>query len=147
VSALAVKAEVPNSAQRIADENIEMAWAQEPLSETTRGDWGTPQFFHPDFAYINKCAYFDYQRDKVFLRTSGNIKKAQARIVRTKKNRKVKVHHHIEIKTCICPFCQGPNIVRNPKKMRTKLLFDLLKNDIFNQQRLENQSIRGSVLQ
>jgi predicted RecB family nuclease len=125
VSALAVKAEVPNSAQRIADENIEMAWAQEPLPETTRGDWGTPQFFHPDFAYINKCAYFDYQRDKVFLRTSGNIKKAQVRIVRTKKNRKVKVHHHIEIKTCICPFCQGTNIVRNPKKMRTKLLFDL----------------------
>jgi hypothetical protein len=32
VSALAVKAEVPNSAQRIADENIEMAWAQEALS-------------------------------------------------------------------------------------------------------------------
>src|SRR4030095_76277 len=54
VSALAVKAELPHSAQRIGCENIEIALAQEPLPETSRGEWGTPQFVYPDFAYITQ---------------------------------------------------------------------------------------------
>src|SRR5262249_11311695 len=45
--------------------------------------------------------------------------------VRKKKNRQMKAHRYIEIKTFICPFCQGAEIVRDPKKMRTTLLFDL----------------------
>ena len=27
-------------------------------------------FFHPDYKYINNCAYFDYQRERVYVRTS-----------------------------------------------------------------------------
>jgi Transposase IS66 family/RNase_H superfamily len=125
VSALAVKAELPHSAQRIEGENIEIALAQEPLPETSRGEWGTPQFVHPDFAYINTCAYFDYQREKVFIRTSGNIKREQALIMKTKKHNKVKIHRRVEIEDRICPFCQGTNIVSKHTPMRTKLLFDL----------------------
>jgi hypothetical protein len=33
--------------------------------------FGQVDFVLPDFEHINKCAYFDYQRDKVYIRTSG----------------------------------------------------------------------------
>jgi len=29
--------------------------------------------------YINKCAYWDYQRNKVYMRTSASVKKAVLR--------------------------------------------------------------------
>ena len=31
---------------------------------------GKINFFHPDYEYINDCAYFDYQRQRVYVRTS-----------------------------------------------------------------------------
>jgi len=34
------------------------------------------QFANPQLDYINKCAYWDYQRNKVYLRTNVSVKKA-----------------------------------------------------------------------
>ena len=38
-----------------------------------------PEFVLPDFARISKCAYFDYQRDRVLFRTSPAVKRANRR--------------------------------------------------------------------
>ena len=46
-------------------------------------------------------------------------------MMKIKKHNKVKIHCRVEIEERICPFCKGTDIVRNHKKMRTKLLFDL----------------------
>jgi hypothetical protein len=35
-----------------------------------------PEHVLPEFAHITKCAYFDYQRDRVLFRTSQAVKKA-----------------------------------------------------------------------
>ena len=37
--------------------------------------WGKVPFVHPDYEYINKCAYFDYQRERVYIRTSKILRK------------------------------------------------------------------------
>jgi predicted RecB family nuclease len=42
--------------------------------------WGKVRFFHPDFEYINDCAYFDYQRQRVFVRTNKTLKKNRRRV-------------------------------------------------------------------
>ena len=47
-----------------------IAWASDIPMQSSRRDWGRPGFCLPDFDYINKCAYFDYQRERVFLRTN-----------------------------------------------------------------------------
>src|SRR5215471_16123754 len=39
-----------------------------------RHQFGTPQFALPEFARITKCAYFDYQRDKIICRTNPTVK-------------------------------------------------------------------------
>jgi RNase_H superfamily len=41
--------------------------------------WGKVPFVHPDYEYINKCAYFDYQRDRVYIRTSKTLRKRSMR--------------------------------------------------------------------
>lgn len=38
-----------------------------------------PEYVLPEFAHITKCAYFDYQRDRVLFRTSPAVKQANRR--------------------------------------------------------------------
>lgn len=40
----------------------------EKLSDFSK--WGRVTFVHKDYEYINKCAYFDYQRERVYIRNS-----------------------------------------------------------------------------
>jgi hypothetical protein len=39
--------------------------------------WGRTQFANPDFTFVNKFSHFDYQRERVYARTSRKIKKKQ----------------------------------------------------------------------
>ena len=41
--------------------------------------WGEIEFVHADFEFVNGCAYFDYQRERVYVRTSKAIRKRQRR--------------------------------------------------------------------
>src|SRR5204863_5569261 len=41
--------------------------------------FGKTEFFCPELARINKCAYSDYQREKVYLRTSPAVRKSLRR--------------------------------------------------------------------
>ena len=50
-----------------------------PLPTYSRPDWRTPQFKIEAFEYINRCSYFDYQREKIYVRTNKNIAKQQAK--------------------------------------------------------------------
>lgn len=43
---------------------------EEMNSDSSRPEWCRSEFTIPDFEIINKCAYFDYQRDKIFVRTN-----------------------------------------------------------------------------
>jgi predicted RecB family nuclease len=67
--------------------------------------WGRVDFVIKDMKRINDCAYFDYQREKVFIRTDKRLKKANKRRIK-------KCYHRINKKIFIkvlkkCPFCRG----------------------------------------
>src|ERR1035441_1808243 len=63
--------------------------------------------FHPDFDFINDCAYFDYQRKRVFVRTSKTLRKNRSRSQGAQLNRKLKVSRQVEITSSKCPSCGG----------------------------------------
>ena len=67
--------------------------------------WGTVNFFHSDFEYINKCAYFDYQRQRVFIRTNKAVKR-QMRAKKGKGNLHLKITRHFTILKSKCPLCK-----------------------------------------
>jgi predicted RecB family nuclease len=67
--------------------------------------FGKTQFFYPELSHINKCAYSNYQRDKVYVRTSPAVRKSLRRKQRVARKR-LKEKEVIE---CggpqICPQC------------------------------------------
>ncbi|MCH7751713.1 MAG: TM0106 family RecB-like putative nuclease, partial [Planctomycetes bacterium] len=60
------------------------------------------QFFFPDLAQINKCSYFDYQKNRVYLRSNKGHRKAaiKARCLNKKTPRVNKVVIHSKPEVC-----------------------------------------------
>ena len=64
---------------------------------SSRREWGRADFVIPDFAFINNCAYFDYQRNKVYIRTNPNLKRSQTRRRRKKGKKNLAVNRCVEL--------------------------------------------------
>jgi predicted RecB family nuclease len=102
-----------------------VAWADEVEVPSSRREWCRAKFAMPEFDYINQCAYFDYQREKVFLRTSKAIRRACRKRRHPRKRAKLLVNREIEIKARTCPRCKGKSGIRLTGEMHSKLAFDL----------------------
>ncbi len=98
----------------------------EPLS--SRREWCRADFALPDFAFINKCAYFDYQRDRVFIRTSPSLKRHQTRKRSRQGKKNLWVNQCVELSSQTCPFCNGRALTRRQDGRLTRLAFDLWKS-------------------
>jgi hypothetical protein len=70
---------------------------------------GSIEFVNPDFAAVNKLAYFDYQRERVYVRTSRTLRK---NVARSKKrlNRKLRVSKEIFVEARKCPHCRSEKV-------------------------------------
>jgi predicted RecB family nuclease len=87
--------------------------------------FGKPEFFCPELAYINKCAYSDYQREKVYLRTSPALRQSLLRKRRTEKKR-LRVNQHVECeRPAACPACGATQVHRFGSMPVRKLVLDL----------------------
>jgi len=93
---------------------------------------GQKQFFHPDFKYINECAHFDYQRQRVYVRTK-KVSKKHRRKPKRLLNRKVRVNQRIVLNDRKCPSCGGTEVKQWEKgkkisgySTRHKQAFDLV---------------------
>ena len=82
-------------------------------------------FAHPDLQFVTQCAYFDYQREKVFLRTNDAIRRANSVKKRFEKPRKLKINKTIEVRSRKCPSCANTSLVRHFDKTRSKIAYDL----------------------
>jgi predicted RecB family nuclease len=94
--------------------------------------WGPVQFFHADFDYVNGCAYFDYQRQRVFVRTSKTLKKNRKR-GHDRRNGKLRVSRRVQLTSSKCSSCGGTEITRlergrrdSTRAPRVKRTFDLI---------------------
>lgn len=108
--------------QHVDDAGPRVAGVEEAGSHY-RHRFGTPKFAMPEFARLTKCAYFDYQRDKVLCRTGPRVKKAGP----GKKGRKRpawKVNREVEWdRPAACPHC-GSTGLDTQTRVR-KLVIDL----------------------
>lgn len=102
-------------------ENDQIVWTKD-IKENTNYRLGKAHFFFPEFDYINKSAYFDYQREKIFLRTSNNTKKHTLK--KGERIKKEKVNKYIIIKSSpLCPFCKSKKLYR--RETQSKVVYDL----------------------
>jgi hypothetical protein len=87
--------------------------------------WSKGIFANDDFRRLQECSYFDYQREKVFLKTNPTLK----RLRRRKKQNQVSVHHRpnrvIELTGKKCPRCGSVDINRDDSRHHVKQSLDL----------------------
>ena len=87
--------------------------------------FGTTSFAVPEFAHINKCAYFNYQRSKVYWRTDDKIKMSLKRAAH-QRHRYQRVNKVMHFKMPrYCPACRSikMNLVRNFERIIYDLRF------------------------
>ncbi len=85
---------------------------------------GRNEFVNPALEQINKAAYWDYQRNRIFLRTDQRVKAAVQKL--TKKQRKsVGINQTIELvdRPLCCPKCGNEKFERH--RWSTKIVEDL----------------------
>jgi predicted RecB family nuclease len=73
---------------------------------------GKKEFFTTDFARINGCARFDYQRQRVYVRLGKRRRKAKGNQPRKYRNKKLRVNQRVEITSRKCPECGSANVDR-----------------------------------
>ena len=84
--------------------------------------WGRNTFAFPELEFVNNCAYFDYQHEKIFWRTNDEVKKSQKKIMmRPLKMRINKVI--VSARPCKCPFCASSEVVKHGRSSR--IIYDL----------------------
>ncbi len=100
------------------------AW-EEVKFEPTNRDWGKIGFVLPDFDRINKCAYFDYQHDRLSLGRGPRQRELQP--IRTWKRRQRWLPPNVRkaIKTSRCRHCGGRNLKPLKKVHIKRQVFDL----------------------
>lgn len=92
-----------------------------PKSPTKWFTYGRPDFQLHEFERINECAYFDYQREHVFVRTNRRFKTINRRA-----NRKLSVpnlNRTIELTCSRCLYCSSRRLKAGRRATRT--LIDL----------------------
>lgn len=80
---------------------------QEVVDWPTDRNFGVINFTNPDFEFVNSCSYFDYQRERVFIRTCQTLKRNRPKTIKNARNH-LRVTKTIPIVEMICPKCGGP---------------------------------------
>jgi predicted RecB family nuclease len=125
-----------------AVEEANVAWADNVAAPSGRREWCRAKFALEDFTIINRCAYFDYQRERVFVRTSEAIRVA-CLPGRGRKKPKPRVNREVEFVAYSCPRCKGNRLTRYSRRMHSKLAYDLK----FTSGGIRRQVIRCQAMQ
>ncbi len=103
----------------------QVARVEEITPPSSHREWRLPEFVVPDFEFINERAYFDYQRDKVFIRTNAVLKRRMTHQRTRKKKKNLPVNRSVEITSQNCPFCGGAELTRRPHRRLVRLAYNL----------------------
>ena len=92
--------------------------------------FGRNPFFLPEMDQINRCAYFDYQRERVYLRTSDAVRKSERRKQRAKQARYVVNSEQVLDLPKNCPNCGGMNLSRYDRLAKTVYDLRLMRHGV-----------------
>jgi hypothetical protein len=76
---------------------------------TRKHQFGKKEFCLPDFGFVNQCAYFDYQRDKVYVRGGKRPTLAEPHR-RPKRPRSYRANRRIEVRCKRCLYCNSRHL-------------------------------------
>ena len=118
--------------QYLKSEGPQVALVHEIDRRANISKWGSNRFVHPEFSFINDCAYFDYQRERVFVRTSKTLRRRKKPRKGVRHNRTLRKSKDYVIINTTCPSCNSCDLVVASaartviKRTRHKRAFDLV---------------------
>jgi predicted RecB family nuclease len=111
--------------KKVSEAGFEITRAEDIGPQGARPGWGDMAFALPDFSFVNERAYFDYQRDKVFVRSSKTLRRSRGRQRAKRWKRNHRVNREVEISSKSCPCCGGTELERRQNGSLSRLAFDL----------------------
>ena len=112
--------------------------------------FGKISFVFPELDFVNKCAYFDYQREKVYVRTNKTLKGIQ-KAKRRERRRTTRPNTQIELLTKRCPFCGSKKVGSRQKSQPSCHRSEVLQQgsqEMVNEVRIKQTrmpQVRGGV--
>ena len=91
--------------------------------------YGRTNYVFPELEEVSKYAYFDYQRNKIYLKSNDEVKKAITRKAKTSKLLN-KIDKVIEVYPDKCPVCNGKSFKRMTRSSRTVVDLRFMKHGI-----------------
>jgi DNA-directed RNA polymerase subunit RPC12/RpoP len=112
------------AAERLRSDDL--VYTSELRSTTSRRHkFGKARFCLPELEFVNRCAYFDYQRDRVYVRSkkrSGTAKSPKSPPGR-RRSRPIKVNKRLDIISRRCPDCNSRRLSEG--RILTKRVIDM----------------------
>jgi Transposase IS66 family/RNase_H superfamily len=87
--------------------------------------FGKKRFAVDDFSLITKRAYFDYQRDKIYVRTNPHFRDLERRKQKNKKRYSLRPNQVVNLRAVRCPYCKRSNISRDYTNFHARDSLDL----------------------
>jgi hypothetical protein len=115
----------PTAAGAASRDGYAVSRVEEMPHQSKMHGWVDRIYAVPDFAYINDRASFDYQRDRIYFRTSNSFKPKGTRRHTKKWKTNRRVNREVEINSPSCPSCGGVDLARRPNRSLARLAFDL----------------------
>jgi predicted RecB family nuclease len=106
----------------VSDSTIVCVEEQNPFPAGRQ--WGRVRFMLRDYDHINQAAYFDYQRDRIYIRTNDRLRQLHRQTNR-QKNRKYRPSQHFQITCKKCPNCGSHRLTETGRREFKKQVFDL----------------------
>jgi predicted RecB family nuclease len=125
--ALAVTA-MPEATGSGANEPSIMRTSDLPKPTRKWPGYGRMNFALGDLERASQCAYFDYQRERVYVRTNKRFKQINRRSKRT--HRPVTPNKRVVIECGTCPSCGGKNIKRKNRLRRKTVDLKFFKGGV-----------------
>jgi predicted RecB family nuclease len=84
--------------------------------------FGRNEFFFPELERINKCAYFDYQRERIYVRTSRAVKDSVRRERRRRRTARINKSISCALPTH-CEVCLSDEVIKHGRL--SKVVYDM----------------------
>ena len=101
--------------------NVE--WAKVTDTLVHHRTWSTVHFACEDFDFINKCSYFDYQQQRVHIRTGAASRRSVGGMKR--KLGKPRISQRVRLTARKCPECGSTSLFESGPFIQKKLVYDL----------------------
>jgi predicted RecB family nuclease len=116
---------LPTTDEAVSHEGPEVSRVEEITIQSRMRGWNQAIYAVPDFGYISDRAYFDYQRERVFVRTNTAVRKNQRRHRSRQGKKDTRASRHIKLSSQECPSCAGTALTQRPNQSLARLAFDL----------------------